>query len=62
MRAIVAFAAALVVNVGAFGALDWDVHEEQVAPPGTVLVRQLPEPGERSMYADVSTYEKAKSL
>jgi hypothetical protein len=60
MKVIFALVASLVVNFSALGALDWDVHLAQVAPPGTVLVTQLPQSGEQ--YADASTYHAAKSL
>jgi len=62
MKTFVAFAASLVVNFGALGALNWSAHEAQVAPAGHVLITQLPDPGERSMFADVSTYHTAKAL
>jgi hypothetical protein len=62
MKAIIAFAASLVVNFGALGALDWSAHRAQVAPAGQVLVTQLPDSGELSMYADAGTYHSAKAL
>ena len=62
MKAIVIFAASLVLNFGALGALDWSVHQAQTPPAGQVLVTQLPDSGDLSMYADAGTYHRAKSL
>jgi hypothetical protein len=62
MKAIVTFAASLVVNFGALGALDWSAHQAQIAPRGEVLVIQLPDTSDLSMYADAGTYHTAKSL
>jgi hypothetical protein len=62
MKAIVTFAASLVVNFGALGVLDWSAHEAQVPPQGQVLVTQIPDTGDLSMYADAGTYHAAKSM
>jgi hypothetical protein len=62
MKAIIAFAASLVVNFGALGALDWSAHEAQVAPAGQVLVTQLPDPSELSMFANIDQRHSTTAL
>lgn len=51
VKTAVALAASLVVNAAVLGSLDWSVHEAQIAPTGTVVVKQLPDELVQAAYA-----------
>jgi hypothetical protein len=44
MRTLLTLAAAVVINVTAFAALEWNVTQTQLPPPGEVTITQVDEP------------------
>lgn len=43
VKTTVALAASLALNAAVLSGLDWSAHEAQVAPAGTVVIKELPD-------------------